>query len=652
MLYKCCMFAILTLLSLLASAEAMPSIAALQNELAANAVPAFKVSSQSEYDRTLVGSGMLLLIDKTGTKSVEEVLADDQSWEEIHKESPNFGFSNNAYWFRFNIDNVSAKNLTRFAELPIPFLDDIQLYHFVDGQLQTSYHLGDGRPFAERPIRHQNFVMPLDLAPGTNALLMRISSAGTVEAPLVIWKPLYFFIETADARLLQGVFAGIMIIMVVYNLFLFFSVRDISYLYYVGFVISFLLFQVCLKGYGYAYIWTDSVDFNSHCISTFVGLSEVTFGLFSLHFLRLKAHFPLGNRILFILIVISGLVSVLTFVLPYSWTIRITTGLVLPICFMAMFSGYWVWWKGGGHARFFCVASTAIILGIAVLVLGKFGLLPLNIWTENAAQIAALLQVSLLSFALADRINREKQLRINAQAEVLKQEHMLLKSQTELISAQESANRDLEIKVNERTQALQATLGQLEAANQKLHELSVTDGLTQIHNRAFFTEQFAQEYLRAHRQKIPLSIILCDIDYFKSINDNYGHIAGDQCLVEIAKILNGQVARTGDVLARYGGEEFIIMLVNTPLEAAISVAESLREKIGATRIHFNHHAIELTASFGVACDIPGSVELQHGDEHTGIQANSERPDGGEALIQRADEALYRAKSDGRNCVRN
>ena len=609
MLQKSCILVILALLSLYAAgAEVLSSPQALQDQLGSYSVPVIKVSDRADSERVAVAAKMLLHIDESGMQTMDDILADGRNWNAITKESPNFGFSKSAYWFRFNIENSTADTLRRFLELPIPFLDDIQLFHFVSGRLQNTYHLGDSLPFRARPIRHQNYVMPLNLSPGQNALLLRIASAGTVEAPLILWEPQRFFTDTGDARLVQGAFAGIMAIMVIYNLFLFFSVRDISYLFYVGFVMSFLLFQVCLKGYGYAYLWTEAVHFNSYCISTFVGLSELTFGLFSLHFLRLKTLFPLGYKVLLVLAVVSGIVSVLTLVVPYSWTIRVTTGLVLPVCFVAMFSGYWVWWKGGVHARFFCGASTAIILGISILVLGKFGLLAINFWTENAAQITSLLLVSLLSFALADRINREKQLRINAQADVLKHEHMLLRSQNELISAQETANRDLENKVNERTQALQNTLEKLEQANQKLHELSVTDGLTQIHNRAYFTEQFNQEYLRAHRQRIPLSIILCDIDYFKAINDNHGHIAGDQCLVEIAKILSAQVIRAGDVLARYGGEEFIIMLVNTSLDAAVGVAESLRAKISQTKILYNHHSLQLTASFGVACEVPGSKD--------------------------------------------
>ncbi len=581
-----------------------------------------------------VGPRMLLRVDENNELSLEDILGQSSGWREIDKESPNFGFTDQAHWFRFDIYHSGSTATNQLIELPIPFLDDVRLYHFVDEAQERAYELGDLRPFAERPVRHQNFVMPVTLVPGRNAILLRVQSAGTVEAPLTIWSPQSFYERTWDARLLQGVFAGVMGIMVLYNLFLYFSVRDNSYLYYVGFVVSFLLFQVGLKGYGYAYLWQNSIKFNSYAIATFVGFSEIFFALFSHHFLRLRQLFPAGHYLLSVLVAVSVVVTIATFFAPYSLTIRVTTGLVLPVCAVAMFSGYWVWLKGGVHARYFCLASTAIILGISILVLGKFGLLPLNFWTENAAQMAALMQVSLLSFALADRINREKLLRINAQAEVLIQEKMLLRSQEKLISAQEEANRNLEQKVTERTLELRTTLEQLEDANLKLHSLSITDSLTGIHNRAYFSEQFSREYSRAHRQQIPISLVICDIDYFKSINDNFGHLAGDICLKNFADVLKKNISRTGDILARYGGEEFVVLLVNTPLDAAVAIAEGLRKKVMGADMRLDHTQTKITASFGVASCIPDD------------------PGREEELLKQADDALYQAKTDGRNCVRS
>ncbi|OZG72857.1 hypothetical protein BTA51_12850 [Hahella sp. CCB-MM4] len=630
-------FAIIAILLLILPVQGAVALdqPVLEISIGEHLVPRIQLPPDGRSDTGIsVGPRMLLLVDSNNRLTLEDVLMQVQGWQTIDKESPNFGFIDRAHWFRFDLYHSGSTAITQLMELPIPFLDDVRLYHFVDGKLQQSYEVGDLKPFMDRPVRHQNFVMPLSVAPGRNELLLRVQSAGTVEAPLTLWQPETFYSLTWDARLLQGVFAGVMGIMVLYNLFLYFSVRDASYLYYVGFVISFLFFQICLKGYGYAYFWPNSVHFNSFAIATFVGFSELFFALFSSHFLRLKQMFPIGHLILQALVIISAFVTLATFFAPYTITIRVTTGLVLPVCAVAMFSGYWVWLKGGEHARYFCLASTAIILGISILVLGKFGLVVLNFWTENAAQIAALMQVSLLSFALADRINREKQLRINAQAEVLIQEQMLLRSQEKLISTQEEANRNLEQKVTERTMELRNTLGQLEEANEKLHALSITDSLTGIHNRAYFSEQYSREYARAHRQQIPLSLMLCDIDFFKSINDNYGHLAGDHCLKEFAGILRQSISRSGDVLARYGGEEFVVLLVNTPLEAAVTMAENLRQKIAEADMVQGLQHIHLTASFGVASCIPKDPAHEGG------------------LLQQADDALYQAKSDGRNCVRS
>lgn len=172
------------------------------------------------------------------------------------------------------------------------------------------------------------------------------------------------------------------------------------------------------------------------------------------------------------------------------------------------------------------------------------------------------------------------------------------------------------------------TQDQLAAALTRLESTSRIDGLTQVANRGFWDERLQQELRRAERHDLPLSVILLDLDHFKRTNDSYGHQAGDEVLRQVAARIQ-ETIRASDIVARYGGEEFGILLPHTGLPEALSVAERIRTRVAAAPVKFGKHALQATASLGVA-EWRGQGDAR-------------------ALIGAADRALYRAKEEGRNC---
>ena len=173
---------------------------------------------------------------------------------------------------------------------------------------------------------------------------------------------------------------------------------------------------------------------------------------------------------------------------------------------------------------------------------------------------------------------------------------------------------------------------QLETANRELLRLVSLDGLTQVANRRRFDEYLDTEWRRMQREQLPLALVLCDIDFFKSYNDTYGHQAGDRCLQQVARALQDFIKRPADLVARYGGEEFALLLPNTHAAGASAVASATCRVVSTLAIpHTNapvHQTVTLSA--GVASLIP-SPEISS-----------------EAFVAAADRALYRAKAKGRN----
>ena len=163
--------------------------------------------------------------------------------------------------------------------------------------------------------------------------------------------------------------------------------------------------------------------------------------------------------------------------------------------------------------------------------------------------------------------------------------------------------------------------------HETIYNMTIVDGLTQINNKRYLMETLEREIPRARRHQRPLSVVMFDIDHFKSINDNYGHLAGDYVLKELATLVKGRL-RPDDVLGRYGGEEFLAALPETDLVGAASIADDLRRRIEERRFVFEGETISVTVSLGCG-ELDGKMDVTK-------------------LIKAADEKLYEAKNSGRN----
>lgn len=205
--------------------------------------------------------------------------------------------------------------------------------------------------------------------------------------------------------------------------------------------------------------------------------------------------------------------------------------------------------------------------------------------------------------------------RLNTQLE--KQNHLLYEK-----------NYQLKVEIENRVQAEFA----LQEANAKLQKLAFLDSVTGVGNRRYFDEQLSRYWRQMARENNNLSLIICDLDYFKVYNDTFGHPEGDRCLKQVSDAIKRGVKRPFDAVFRYGGEEFVIILPQTPLEGAIQVAKNIQFEIELLQIPHPNSLTNpfVTLSFGIASQIPHLAQSQND------------------LISQADEALYLAKIKGRN----
>lgn len=592
------------------------------------------------------------LEDPAGDLSLSEALHSD-AWKAGRA---SFGYTDSVYWFKLHLTNSSLHNQRRLLEIAYPVLDEIevQVFNKTTMKLASSYILGDKHPFAERPLPHRNFIIPFDLEPGSEQLwVFKVQTSSSMQVPMWLWDERTFFVEDQNSLMGLGLYYGIMLIMVLYNLFVFLSVREENYLYYVLFVGSMAAFLASLQGLNFQYLWPEATSWNDNSILVFLS-AVIIFGcVFTRNFLHLEDRLPLINKAFAITVVLAIGIAITANFIAYSILIKVLIAVGVLGISLAIYAGVQRWRDGFTAARYYTIAWSTFLLGGVILAMNKFDLVSRNVFSENAIQFGSALEVILLSFALADRLNQEKRERYeaqlaalqhekvarNAQAEALAQERYARhaqeraleherearEAQDAALKIQRKANETLEERVKERTL-------ELEVVNRKLEMLTITDALTEVRNRRYFDQVLERDFNRAHREREMLCIMMLDIDHFKRVNDEYGHQAGDEALRCVAQILKQHIHRNTDLIARYGGEEFAIILPNTSVEGAVFVAECLRKTIASTAVKSDGISLNLTVSIGIMGDEPRA---------------GDHPD---RWIKEADDALYKAKESGRNQV--
>ncbi|GAA3926366.1 sensor domain-containing diguanylate cyclase [Litoribacillus peritrichatus] len=604
-------------------------LAALLWLLISGTVNAKEVVSLTETERRIALDQYISFIeDPNHALTFEHVqeLADNQ-WQQNEKDQLNFGYSKSSFWLKVSFRNDDAVWLDRILEIGYPVLDYIDIYVVKNGIYTNHILMGDKLPFYERLIQSRNFLVPLSFSVNEKIdLYIKIKTTSSVQAPMELWNPIDFHQVDQSRVIFQGVYFGIALVMILYNLFVYLAVSEKTYLHYVAYISFMPLFLASLNGLSFQYLWPTATWWNDQSIVFFLNGVLVFGSFFSIRFLSLKPESHLWiNRYLNGIAWLGSLQMVASLLFTYKTMIQPTIYLAIITCVSLLFIGIYRCIQGDISARYFTVAWTSMLFGGIVLALNKFTVLPQNIITESATQIGSALEIILLSIALADRLNQEKRKAFAAQLAALEHEREARQAQEETLQVQKEANQMLEQRVIERT-------SELEKLNQQLLELSATDALTGLKNRGYFDDKFQHYFTTAYRFQRPLSLLVIDIDHFKQFNDNHGHLVGDECLKMVAEHIESIVSRPEDKTARYGGEEFVVLLPDTNEQGAFKVAERIRNRIASTPFQLTNTMLQVTVSIGITTQIPSDVDKR------------------KEMFDKADEALYLSKNRGRNCV--
>lgn len=558
-----------------------------------------------------LGDGIEYLEDPGGKLTLAQV-QQRNDWDINHDSTFSKGYNASAWWLKFTIHNAERHN-NWLLEIAYPVLDHIQLYVLSEDGRRQEFVMGDKQPFWSRPLQHHNFLVPLNLPETGNAVLyLRVQTTSSVQVPLNLWDEQAFHTLQIGPTIMHGIYYGGLLIIALYNLLIYFVLGERAYLYYVSYIVCLGLFVSGLHGWSFMFLWPNATQWNDQSILVFLAGCLLFAVLFTRRFLAGEKPFqPWANWLFFLYIVICLLAMVGVFVASYTLVISILVPATIASCLLGLVVGIVACFEGRASAPYYTLAWTMLFIGGIVIALNKANVLPSNIFTEYALLIGSLLEVLLLSFALAERINQERSLRIEAQ--------------TMALVTQKQANEALEEKVAERTL-------ELEQANRKLQELSDTDQLTGLKNRRYLNQFLEDEFSRSSRYSHSIAILMIDIDHFKSVNDNYGHLSGDRCLKAVAEQIRLSNREPTDLVARYGGEEFCFVLPETDSQGARVVAERILQQVENTVVTLKNGSLRVTCSIGLYAAVPESAKDVN------------------LFIDRADEALYHSKQNGRNCL--
>ncbi len=374
---------------------------------------------------------------------------------------PNLGISSSAYWLRFALTNNSSEDIV-MLQIPNSEIDQLDVYTAQGAIPELVCATGQGRAVSTRALHDALYTFALDIPIGaTEWVLLHVSSNKQLRVPVVLNSGPGYIIDHDLRGLIAGGCFGIFLVMGLYNLFVYFSIRDRNYLYYVIYILLVSVTQVNFMGYAQLYLWPNAPSFAVLSSQILTVLTAIAASEFMHGFIRSDKYIPRFKRLTWWFYAFLLTALAITFsgyeLLGYK-LLQVAVG---SFAFYLVLSAYMVWRRGFPPARFFCIAWSLFLIGVTVYIMKDMGILPYNWVTTYMMPMGSVAEVVLLSFGLADKINVLRREKENSQAAALR-----MSQENERIIRDQ--NIMLERKVDERTHALQESNAHLKRTQTQL----------------------------------------------------------------------------------------------------------------------------------------------------------------------------------------
>ncbi|MEL0647443.1 diguanylate cyclase [Pseudoalteromonas agarivorans] len=566
------------------------------------------------------------------TSAQDAYINNKSDWQAITNEPLNLGFEQRPVWLVFTIKNTLTVNTSSLLSLDNPLLNEAQIYHFYNSKLLSHTQLGDSFSLSQRTLKSESLLAKLTLpANSVSTIIIKVSNSAGLRVPITLWQQDAYLVHKSKLNLIYGLLIGFLFSLAISCLVLYGFSRKLYFAYsgVITLILGVLLAYLC--GFGVRYFHPNTPAAQQFMIPVLLMLTTLVFLPLQNQICEIKASkLVKGQNIVTSIFAVTLL---FTWALPNALlTIFCLTATPIVICYYLATTIMCMRHTPSKPVQALTVALIFFLLALAYLIIVVFGLYPLS------RSSLALIFICFFSSTFCLCYGVMKQFILERDEQVITQQTLIAENAAqdtllkERLMLQEQAQKELESQVDERTFELQVTLRELEDKNHELEQLNMEDALTGVKNRRFFDKKLIMELRRSRREQTPLSIIMLDIDRFKSINDNYGHLTGDQVIRAVADTIKQHLKRPLDDVARYGGEEFVILLPNTPHNGTLDIAEKIRKAIEINQINVAGTFINITVSAGT---------------YTAVIDDINNP---ELFTHNADKALYYAKQHGRNQV--
>ncbi len=539
------------------------------------------------------------------------------SFNKVIDSAFSLGYVDKPVWFRFNIKNTYSTDKEYILILTEMFHKTVDLYQ-VSNTILT-YHAGLSIPLEQRKIKENYPAFPIKIKSKENIqIYIKVESIYgffgefQIKSPEVFYSDINFF-----NHIFIFYFAAVLLI-ALYNLFIYIYLKEKIYIFYVMYVLSFALWIFLYRGFSMPYIDKDTFDLLQITIPTFL----IMLILFSQAILETKKYLPLLNKILNVYITLI-LFSSIWMLLSLHDGFHFMNLLITPLLPLLLIGGILTFNQGYKIAKIYIIVLFIFFIGMSLVSLLALGLIPYTKIVSNGPIIGSFFEIILFSLLLAYRINLLHESKIATQKNLLNFKENESLRLTKMVE-------EKTIELNTLNQKLTLELREKKELEKILIHHATTDFLTGILNRRAFFDICNKEVNNSKQYHHELSFLIIDIDYFKQINDKYGHLNGDIVLINLVKKIQNTIKET-DILGRIGGEEFAVLLPQSNLDDAIKLATRIKENVAKSETILEGNQVNVTVSIGIGELSPQDSIIQ-------------------TVLKRADIALFKAKERGRNQV--